>query len=141
MTSANDASIPIPVSIHASIYDRPVQQLTHVIQAPLPLPNTTCQAGSNDWKYSSGWKKVRKESAFTKRNATRRRKISDDRDRFRIHSEPPRCNRPLEDGCDGPAALPASKCPDDVTDMVSVAERVDNGRLRRGSQGDEIMST
>src|SRR5271170_4813292 len=50
--------------------------LTHVIQAPLFFPNAICHAGSSDWKYSSGWKKVRIVRALSIRNATRNRKIS-----------------------------------------------------------------
>jgi hypothetical protein len=45
---------------------------THVIQAPLESPNANCHAGSRDWKYSSGWKKVLTDKAFNNRNATRK---------------------------------------------------------------------
>lgn len=50
--------------------------VTHVIQAPLFASNAISQAGSSDWKYSSGWKKVRIVSAFRMRNAIRNRKTS-----------------------------------------------------------------
>lgn len=45
---------------------------TQVIQALLSLPKAVCHAGSNDWKYSSGWKKVLTARALTVR-ATRSR--------------------------------------------------------------------
>lgn len=34
------------------------QESTQVVQAPLSGPKAASQAGSRDWKYSSGWKKV-----------------------------------------------------------------------------------
>jgi len=43
---------------------------TQVIQALLVSPKASCHAGSSDWKYSSGWKKVRSVSAFTMRKAS-----------------------------------------------------------------------
>ena len=49
---------------------------THVIQAPLSDPNAICHAGSNDWKYSSGWKKVFMQSALINRQARHNRRIS-----------------------------------------------------------------
>jgi hypothetical protein len=45
---------------------------TQVIHAPLDAPNAISHAGSRDWKYSSGWKKVRMVMAFTKRRMMRR---------------------------------------------------------------------
>lgn len=52
--------------------------LTQVTQAPVslpsPWPKAICQAGSNDWKNSSGWKNVRTAKALSRRNATRKRK-------------------------------------------------------------------
>lgn len=51
---------------------------TQVIHAPLFEPNAISQAGSSDWKYSSGWKKVRMLSAFKIRNAIRNKRISCD---------------------------------------------------------------
>lgn len=49
---------------------------THVIQAPDPAPKAICHAGSSAWKYSSGWKKVRTHSAFTKRKRMSRLRMS-----------------------------------------------------------------
>lgn len=49
---------------------------TQVIHAPLSSPKAICQAGSSDWKYSSGWKNVLTLSAFRILNATRNRKMS-----------------------------------------------------------------
>ena len=43
---------------------------THVIQAPLWLPNAIFHAGSSDWKYSSGWKNVWTQSALIMRKHT-----------------------------------------------------------------------
>jgi len=51
-------------------------KLTQVIHAPLSLPNAICQAGSNDWKYSSGWKKVWMLNAFRILKATRNNRMS-----------------------------------------------------------------
>ena len=51
---------------------------TQVIHAPLSLPNAICQAGSSDWKNSSGWKKVLRLSAFRILNATRNKRMSCD---------------------------------------------------------------
>ena len=45
--------------------------LTQVIQAPLSAPNAIRHAGSSDWKYSSGWKKVLMLRALTMRIASR----------------------------------------------------------------------
>ena len=50
--------------------------LTQVIQAPLSLPNAISQAGSSDWKYSSGWKKVLMLSASSTLNAMRKMRTS-----------------------------------------------------------------
>lgn len=63
-------SIPVP-RFRNSTYRRPENSHTQVIHAPLSSPNTTRQAGSKDWKYSSGWKKVRMTRALTMRKATR----------------------------------------------------------------------
>ena len=46
------------------------EECTHVIQAWLSAPNASCHAGSRDWKYSSGWKKVHSVNAFTMRKAS-----------------------------------------------------------------------
>jgi len=51
-------------------------KLAQVIHAPLSLPNTICQAGSKDWKYSSGWKNVLMLSAFKILNAIRNNRMS-----------------------------------------------------------------
>ena len=51
---------------------------TQVIQAPLSGPKTSTHAGSSDWKYSSGWKKVLTVNALTRRRATSAAKISHD---------------------------------------------------------------
>ena len=50
-------------------------QRTHVIQAPEVEPKAICHAGSKDWKYSSGWKKVCTERAFTHRKRRRKSHI------------------------------------------------------------------
>lgn len=60
--------IPLQNKIDES--DQGQRGLTHVIQALLAPPNASCQAGSRDWKNSSGWKKVRSVSAFTVRKAS-----------------------------------------------------------------------
>jgi hypothetical protein len=52
------------------------EKLTQVIHAPLSLPNAICQAGSRDWKYSSGWKNVLMLSALKILNATRNSRMS-----------------------------------------------------------------
>ena len=52
------------------------QLITQVIHEPLSLPKAIAQAGSSDWKNSSGWKKVLMLSAFRIRNATRKRRMS-----------------------------------------------------------------
>lgn len=51
------------------------EELTQVIQGAWSSPNAARQAGSRDWKNSSGWKKVRTVQAFTRRKATRKRKM------------------------------------------------------------------
>jgi hypothetical protein len=48
--------------------------ITQVIQALLDWPKARRQAGSRDWKYSSGWKKVRRVRALAMRNASSRAK-------------------------------------------------------------------
>lgn len=50
--------------------------LTHVIHGPLLSPKAICHAGSSDWKYSSGWKKVLMLNALRIRNAIRNSRIS-----------------------------------------------------------------
>lgn len=50
---------------------------TQVIQAPLSGPKAICHAGSSDWKYSSGWKKVLVDRAFAIRNASSTPKTRD----------------------------------------------------------------
>lgn len=67
-------------SRHQLLYFFLAVLFTQVIQAPLPLPNAICQAGSRDWKYSSGWKKVLTLSALRILNATRNKKMSCDVD-------------------------------------------------------------
>ena len=41
----------------------------------LAPPKASCHAGSSDWKNSSGWKKVRRVSAFTMRKASSNAKM------------------------------------------------------------------
>ena len=48
--------------IHVVLY-----QLTHVSHAPLSGPKARRQAGSKAWKNSSGWKKVARHQALTRR--------------------------------------------------------------------------
>ena len=50
-------------------------KLTQVIQGAWSSPNAARQAGSRDWKNSSGWKKVRTVKALTRRKAMRKRKM------------------------------------------------------------------
>ena len=50
------------------------RKLTQVIQGAWLSPKATCQAGSSDWKNSSGWKNVRTVNAFRRRKETRARK-------------------------------------------------------------------
>jgi hypothetical protein len=61
------------LSVYAMVCLQPGGVLipTHVIQAPLWLPNAIFHAGSSDWKYSSGWKKVFTQSALIMRKHTR----------------------------------------------------------------------
>ena len=65
---------------------------TQVIQAPLSEPKAICHAGSSDWKYSSGWKKVLILKAFKIRNAIRNRSRSREIDKCltRSTARPPR---------------------------------------------------
>lgn len=51
------------------------RKFTQVIQALLASPKASCQAGSRDWKNSSGWKKVCKAKAFVRRKASSRARI------------------------------------------------------------------
>jgi hypothetical protein len=50
-------------------------EFTQVIQALLASPKASCQAGSRDWKNSSGWKKVCKVNAFARRKASSKAKM------------------------------------------------------------------
>jgi hypothetical protein len=43
---------------------------TQVTQAPLSVPKASAQAGSSAWKNSSGWKKVRRARASSRRKAS-----------------------------------------------------------------------
>lgn len=43
------------------------ERRTQVMYAPLSDPKAAAHAGSRDWKYSSGWKKVQTRAAFTRR--------------------------------------------------------------------------
>ena len=65
---------------HQLLYSLVAIPCTQVIQAPLSFPKAICQAGSRDWKYSSGWKKVLTLSALRILNATRNKKMSCDVD-------------------------------------------------------------
>ena len=67
------------------------QTQTQVIQAPLSSPKAICQAGSSDWKYSSGWKKVCTLKAFTTRNAINNTNIVSDCMQYYTN----KCNRNL----------------------------------------------
>jgi hypothetical protein len=50
-------------------------EFTQVIQALLASPKASCQAGSRDWKNSSGWKKVCRVNAFARRKASSKAKM------------------------------------------------------------------
>ena len=64
-----------------------VSAFTQVIHAPLSAPKAISQAGSRDWKNSSGWKKVLTLSAFRILNATRNKKTSRDTEARLIRSK------------------------------------------------------
>jgi len=74
LRSAIGFPIPKCISKHEDFHEG--KKPTQVIHAPLSLPNAICQAGSKDWKYSSGWKNVRMLSAFRILNATRNNRMS-----------------------------------------------------------------
>lgn len=61
------------------VFDRSRRQgrPTQVIQAPESGPKASCQAGSRDWKNSSGWKKVWRRRALRRRRARRRRRTEE----------------------------------------------------------------
>jgi hypothetical protein len=59
-------------------------KFTQVIQALLEAPKARRQAGSRDWKYSSGWKKVRSVRALAVRNASSRAKRPRVESRWRV---------------------------------------------------------
>lgn len=44
-----------------------LESFTHVSQAPFSGPNARFQAGSRDWKNSSGWKNVVRVRALMRR--------------------------------------------------------------------------
>lgn len=61
------------------VFDRSRRQgrPTQVIQAPESGPKASCQAGSRDWKNSSGWKKEWRRRALRRRRARRRRRTEE----------------------------------------------------------------
>ena len=75
-----EAGVSTPSSFVSALWfhGSAFKQLTQVIHAPLSLPKAISQAGSSDWKYSSGWKNVLMLRAFRIRNATRNSRISCD---------------------------------------------------------------
>jgi len=64
---------PMLATVRQGAAERPI---TQVIHAPASSPNASCQAGSRHWKYSSGWKNVRKVKAFSSRQAIKKSRTS-----------------------------------------------------------------